>query len=115
MPALFEYNNVYGTALAILLKKGYQVWYEENDQIFWAERDGWDFASRSPCGLLGLVAIFEERQPKHYDEYWWRVDEVDFPKGVPTAPLKPYRSIIGTLRKNKKWRDPGDPRDPHGD
>lgn len=75
MPALSEYTNVYSTAIHILKKKGFQVWYDESSHTYWCERDGWDFRSDSPCGLLGLVAIFEEKRPKTFSEYWWREDE----------------------------------------
>src|SRR5690242_8676305 len=100
MPALSEYTNVYGTALAILKEKGYQLWRDAND-LYWAEKDGWDFASRSPCGLLGLIAIYEHRKPTEFDEYWWRKDEIDQLKDVPTSPPHPYAPVIGTLRARR--------------
>ncbi len=93
MPALFEYTNVYGTALQIIKEKGYQIWYQEDDSTYWAEKDGWDFVSRSPCGLLGLIAIFECRKPQHYQEYWWRAEEVDLLSEVPKHP-DPYESVL---------------------
>lgn len=96
MPALFEYTNVYGTALEILKEKGYQIWYQESDSTYWAEKDGWDFVSRSPCGLLGLIAIFEYRNPQHYREYWWRAEEVDLISDVPKQP-QPYRSVLARV------------------
>ncbi len=100
MPALSEYTNVYGTALAILEDKGFQFWYVEAQQLYWAEKDGWEFASESPCGLLGLVAIFEARHPDAYGEYWWRdrSREVDIVTGVPRQPRRPYTSILAAQR-----------------
>ena len=104
MPALSEYTNVYGSALAHLRDKGYQVWYVAKTRLFWAEKDGWDFASESPCGLLGLVAIFELRAPRNYSEYWWRAsDEIDL-RSLPSSPPHAYDSIVGTLRARRPDR-----------
>ena len=72
MPALSDYSNVYATAIFFLEKKGYQVWLDERAEQFFAEKNGWDFQADSPCGLLGLVAIFEEIHPETFEEYWWR-------------------------------------------
>jgi hypothetical protein len=58
MPTLSEYSNVYNTALNILDKKGFSVWYDESLEMFFAERNGWDFMSETPCGLLGIVSIY---------------------------------------------------------
>lgn len=97
MPALSEYTNVYNTALLILQRKGYDLWYDEDTKCFCAQKDGWDFMSESPCGLLGLVSIFELKHPTEWREYWWREDGPrlygHLPKVAPT-----YESII--KRKN---------------
>lgn len=96
MPTLSEYSNVYGTALHVLRDKGYQVWFEPSNNLYWAERDGWDFASESPCGLLGVAAIYEHRKPPVYKEYWWRQEELD-PRHLPQQPT-PYRPALVTRR-----------------
>ena len=72
MAALAEHSNVYDTALKILVKKGFRVWLEEKTQKYCAEKDGWDFKSNTPCGLLGLIAIYEFKQPSTFHDYWWR-------------------------------------------
>jgi hypothetical protein len=72
MAALSEYANVHDTALKILLKKGYQVWLDDEAELYCAEKDGWDFRAESPCGLLGVVAIYEFKNPGAYSEYWWK-------------------------------------------
>ncbi|NVB83602.1 MAG: hypothetical protein HOV81_34830 [Kofleriaceae bacterium] len=94
MPTLSEHINVYGTALQVLKDKGYQLWFEPETRIYRAERDGWDFAAHTPCGLLGVVAIFEHRQPTKYEEYWWRKEEVD-ELALPHEP-RPYNSVLAT-------------------
>jgi hypothetical protein len=99
VPALSDYSNVYGTALQVLQDKGYQIWFDPETNMFWAERDGWDFASESPCGLLGAVAIYEHRNPPKYQEYWWRKDEIDV-LDLPRAP-SPYRSILTTQGRGR--------------
>jgi hypothetical protein len=43
MAALGEYTNVYNTALNLLVRRGYQVWYEPDTREYCAEKDGWDF------------------------------------------------------------------------
>ena len=40
MPTLGEYVNVYNSALNTLRKKDYQLWYDEDSDMFCAERDG---------------------------------------------------------------------------
>jgi hypothetical protein len=93
MPALSEYSNVYNDALLILLKKGYQVWYSKDADVYCAERNGWDFQADTPCGLLGIVAIYEFRQPAAYVEYWWREDGSDVYHQLPEQP-RPYKSVV---------------------
>ncbi|PWF25499.1 hypothetical protein [Corticimicrobacter populi] len=77
MPALSEYSNVYNTALNVLDRKGFSVWYDEEAEMFCAERNGWDFMAETPCGLLGLVAIHEFQNPSSFEAYWWRLDDKD--------------------------------------
>jgi len=72
MPALSEYSNVYNTALLILKSKGFRVWLDEPSNLYFAEKNGWDFASDTPCGLLGVVSIYEYKSPKAFTEYWWK-------------------------------------------
>jgi hypothetical protein len=90
MPTLSEYSNVYNTALVILQRKGYQVWYDKKLDAYQAEKDGWDFMSDSPCGLLGVVAIFEERKPARFTEYWWKEDSPELYGNLPERPSKEY-------------------------
>jgi hypothetical protein len=90
MPTLSEYSNVYNTALVVLQQKGFQVWYDEALDAYLAERDGWDFQSETPCGLLGLVAIFEYKQPDAYGEYWWKEDDPALYGNLPERPLREY-------------------------
>ncbi|MBL8622590.1 MAG: hypothetical protein JNK64_14850 [Myxococcales bacterium] len=94
MPTLSDYVNVFGEATAVLHEKGYQVWYAEASKLFFAEKDGWDFAADSPTALLGVVAIYEARQPKAYREYWWSTPhDWDF-AAMPRQPNRPYRSVM---------------------
>ncbi|MCF0264420.1 hypothetical protein ACNPQK_07505 [Acinetobacter guillouiae] len=53
-----------------ILDKGYQIWIDELGS-FWAEKDGWDFVSDNPAGLLGLIAIYEAKKPEKFKERWW--------------------------------------------
>ena len=94
MPALSEYSNVHNTALLILQQKGFQVWYDRKQDVYWAEKDGWDFMSDSPCGLLGVVAIFEHKQPSTYREYWWREDGPDVYRNLPDHPPRDYVPVF---------------------
>lgn len=92
MPALSEFSNVASTAIAILVKKGYQVWFMKETETYCAERDGWDFMADSPCALLGVVSIYEFKKPDKYEEYWWR--EEDTSKGqLGSAPPR-YTSVV---------------------
>ncbi|MFL9481689.1 hypothetical protein ACI6Q2_02855 [Chitinophagaceae bacterium LWZ2-11] len=74
MPALSEYSNIHDSIFNILSNKGYKVWIDVEKEIYWAEKDGWDFCALSPCALLGVVSIFEYKKPDCYREYWWRED-----------------------------------------
>ena len=75
MAALGDYSNVYNTAIAVMQQKGYRAWYDSASELYWAERDGWDFAADSPTALLGVIAIYEFIQPIEWREYWWRIDD----------------------------------------
>ncbi len=94
MPALTEYSNVYNTALLVLQAKGFRTWYDEGQQAYCCERGGWDFISPSPCGLLGLVAIFEWTAPEEFRAYWWRQDGPQV-YGNLTREAPKYRSVSG--------------------
>ncbi len=93
MPTLGEYSNVYNTALLLIQRKGFQVWYEKENETFCAERGGWDFMANSPTGLLGLIAIFESKNPTRWEEYWWREQEPFILRSLPTKP-RPYNSVM---------------------
>lgn len=93
MPALSEYTNVYDTALEILSRKGFQLWYDPTSELYGAEKDGWDFLAESPCSLLGLITIYEYQAPSSYREYWWRQDSGTQHTDLPTSP-RGYRSVI---------------------
>ena len=99
MPALGEYTNVYNSALNILKSKGFQSWYDKETELFCTEKGGWDFMAESPCGLLGLVAMYEFIKPEKYEEYWWRVNDEQLYDGLPRAP-KEYVSVIYRGKKS---------------
>ncbi len=98
MPALSEYTNVYNSAIELLRRKGFQVWFDKDAAMFCAERDGWDFMAESPVSLLGLVAIQEDISPEFYTEYWWRIEGPMDYRELPTHPQR-YESV---LRKRGK-------------
>ncbi|MGI1679854.1 MAG: hypothetical protein K6L75_14020 [Cellvibrionaceae bacterium] len=100
MPTLSEYSNVYNSALILLTKKGYQSWYDSEAELFCAEKDGWDFMAESPCGLLGLVSMFEFIKPSKYEEYWWKLEGEDIYKNLPQKPNE-YVSVIYSSEKSK--------------
>ncbi|MFO0550973.1 MAG: hypothetical protein U0271_21460 [Polyangiaceae bacterium] len=97
MPALSEYSNVYNTALLVLRAKGFQLWYDEKQARYWAEKDGWDFSADSPCALLGLVAILEFTAPSEFREYWWRLRGEDLYGNLPTEPVD-YTPVFTRVR-----------------
>jgi hypothetical protein len=87
MPALGDYSNVYNTALLILQQKGYRIWCDETETTYYCERDGWDFIADSPTALLGVVAIFDHKQPTEWREYWWMEEGPYIVRSLPrTAP-----------------------------
>lgn len=53
-----------------ILAKGYQVWMDDIGG-FWAEKNGWDFVSDNPAGLLGMIVIYETKQPDSFQPRWW--------------------------------------------
>jgi hypothetical protein len=76
MPDLSAYPNVYNTAMVILKTKGFTIRYDRAE--YWhAKRDDWEFCADDPIQLLGLVSIYEHRQPTNKKEYWWKIDEPD--------------------------------------
>jgi len=87
VPALGEYPNVWDSAIAVLEQKGYTVWHDSRTDMYGAERGGWDFLADSPISLLGLVALYEHKQPDGYTEYWWRTaprrSSLDLPTTAP--------------------------------
>jgi hypothetical protein len=90
---LTEHANVHNTALVILQDKGYALWHDQARDRYYAAKDGWDFSASSPCALIGLVAIFEYEKPAEYREYWWRKDEPELFRKLPSSPPS-YVSVI---------------------
>ncbi|MDE1476617.1 hypothetical protein [Xenorhabdus bovienii] len=93
MPALSEYSSVTNTAFNILDKKGYNIWYNNKLDMYCAEKDGWDFMADSPCGLLGVISIYEFKKPEKYQEYWWRDEDKDLLETLSDIPPE-YTSVI---------------------
>lgn len=93
MPALSEYSSVTNTAFNILDKKGYNIWYNNKLDVYCAEKDGWDFMADSPCGLLGVISIYEFKKPEKYQEYWWRDEDKDLLETLSDT-LPEYTSVI---------------------
>lgn len=95
MPALSYYTNVHDTAVALLERKGFQIWFEPETDVYFAERDGWDFVADDPVALLGLVAIYEAAGPSEHEEYWWRDrGAAGVTKRLPTKPRRKYVSVV---------------------
>jgi hypothetical protein len=92
MASASEYSNMYNAAINIIHAKGYQTWLDPVTQLFSAEKDGWDFQSESPCGLLGLIAVFEFIKPSAYSEYWWKNEGLLDYRQLPTTPSH-YRPV----------------------
>ncbi|WP_430792012.1 hypothetical protein [Actinoplanes sp. G11-F43] len=87
MPTLSEHVNVYTTAIAVLEQKGFSVWYDRGRDTFCAQRDGWDFWADNPISLLGLVAVFEHKNPTEFVSNWWVTEgSVRYPDVPETAP-----------------------------
>jgi hypothetical protein len=83
---LTAYSNTENTALIILKRKGYQIWFETDLESFCCEKDGWDFTAGGATELLGVVAFHEYHQPKEFKEYWWRIEEPKLLGNLPTEP-----------------------------
>lgn len=93
MPALSEYSKVHKTVYNIITKKGYNLWYDEEREAYCAEKNGWDFMAVTPCSLLGIILIYEYKNPKSYQEYWWRDEDSLSEKNLSTqAPS--YTSVV---------------------
>ena len=92
MPTLSDYTNVYDVAIEIILEQGFQVWYDREEQLFYCERDGWDFAAESPSALLGIVSVYSFIQPDTYCESWWKRPTRLKHSRLPSFP-KPYRAV----------------------
>jgi len=93
MPSLSSYINVYGTAVTVIRGKGFQIWTDETEENWFAERSGWDFQADNPIELLGLIGIFETLNPTTHSEYWWRdSDAVNFDL-IPKQPA-PYSPVV---------------------
>jgi hypothetical protein len=92
MPTLSAYTNVENTALVILQEKGFQIWYAREYDLFYAEKNGWDFAANGAVELLGVIAIFEHQNPKSFREYWWKIDDPDLVRNLPAKP-NPYKPV----------------------
>ena len=69
MPSLSAYSNVENTSLNILKSLGFQYWIEGED--YCCEKEGWDFRVGSFTELLGLIKIYEIKNPDTYKEYWY--------------------------------------------
>lgn len=95
MPALSYHGNVDDTAVALLRRRGFQVWCDEQRSSCFAERDGWDFIAFDPVQLLGLIAVFEATAPAEYREYWWRdVTAAGMTVALPHRPERAYQSVV---------------------
>ena len=63
-------KTVYHAIFTILINKGFQVWYDIQTADYWAEKEGWDYRASNFAALLGLIAIYEEANPKEPDIFW---------------------------------------------
>ncbi len=77
MPDLSAYLNVYNTALAVIEEKGFEIQFDEKKEWWFASRNGWQLMADDPIQLLGLVAIFEFKNPSQKNEYWWKIGELE--------------------------------------
>jgi hypothetical protein len=80
--SLGSHGNVYNTCLLIVKERGYRLSIDDagvsSPTIWVAEKDGYDFRADNPIELLGLIAVYEYRQPDGPPKpYWWNVDEPD--------------------------------------
>ncbi len=84
MASITSHMNVYNTSLRILREKGYKLSLKATEnaegriipEVYgWnAEKDGFSFSASTPIELLGLVAIYEFKNPTSDEPYWWVVD-----------------------------------------
>lgn len=65
-----HYHN-YPLMIKIATDKGYYLWVDKSGS-FWAEKEGWDFVSDNLAGLLGIIFIYEYKNPKIYKDGWWK-------------------------------------------
>ena len=98
MPTLSAYTNVENTALVILRQKGFQIWYDKELDCYCAEKGGWDFFANGAVELLGVVTIFEYHNPLNFREYWWKIDEPNLVRNLPSKPL-PYKPVWEKMMK----------------
>jgi len=47
----------------------------------------------SPCGLLGIISIYEFKNPKKYEEYWWREEDNSLKYALSSTPPQ-YISVV---------------------
>ena len=92
MPALSAHSNVENTALVLLVRRGYQYWYDSGAELYYVEKDGWDFCASGLVELLGVVAIFETLKPEEYREYWWQIREPWLRDDIPPE-HRPYAPV----------------------
>jgi len=88
MKQLTSHANVYNTCLRILRERGYELRLEGEvdaegiiipSSLNWvALVSDYQMNAHNPIELLGLIAIYEERNPKpDSDSYWWSVSGPD--------------------------------------
>lgn len=97
MAVLYDRVGVYDCAIAVIISKGYQVWYDRELEDFWAEKDGRDFVSPTPTGLLGVISMWEELGLQEWKYQWWKTPEAALVNHLelPSAPERPYVSRSG--------------------
>jgi hypothetical protein len=95
MPALSAYINTENTALVILQRKGFRLWFNNAEGLYYAEKGGWDFSAQGATELLGVIAIFEHHVPSSYKEYWWKIDDPWLKDALPDRPHQ-YQSVMSS-------------------
>ena len=86
MPSLSAYSNTENTALIILQRKGYQIWFDKEMDRYCCEKEGWDFTADSATELLGVVAFYDFHHPSKHEEYWWKIEEPWLLDDLPATP-----------------------------
>lgn len=80
---LGSHPNVYSTCLFIMETRGYALKVEGEldedgcypiDKLWLAEKGGFRFVAENPIELLGLIAIYDQIQPKADISYWWKLE-----------------------------------------